>query len=242
MCSTVVADILEHPGGPRVSQLVFGERFLTLEVNNGFAYGSTLRDGYCGYMAAEFLVEPVKPTHWVSTPATHLYPDANMKLMTVGELFFGSEILVENTKGSWAYVAGGYCIPGAHLLPLTTRFSDPVGVAEQYLGAPYLWGGNSRNGIDCSGLIQSAWQACGLRCPRDSDMQEAEIGTAIAPESPNQRGDLVFWKGHVGIMTNDADLLHANAHHMSVVCEPLGAAVERIEKAGSGPITSVKRV
>ena len=241
MCNAAAVDIMGRPSGRRVSQMVFGERFLTLEINEGYAYGAAEKDGYCGYVRSDLLVEPVAPTHWVCSPATHLYPDPNMKLMTLGALYFGSEVMVEHIEGTWARIAGGACVPASHLLPLATRLNDPVAIADLYLGTPYLWGGSTRYGIDCSGLIQSAWRACGLECPRDSDMQEAAIGRDVTEAETLQRGDLVFWKGHVGIMSSDETLLHANAHHMSVAYEPIAEAIARIETSGGGAPTAMKR-
>ena len=116
---------------------------------------------------------------------------------------------------------------------------DFVTVAEQFLNAPYVWGGKTASGIDCSGLIQVALQAAGIECPRDTDMQEKALGDAIA--AATQRGDLVLWKGHVGVMLDGERLLHANAWHMMVAVEPLAEAVSRIEKI-AGPILSVRRL
>ena len=124
----------------------------------------------------------------------------------------------------------------------TDNETDFVAVAERFLGTPYLWGGKTALGLDCSGLVQVALTACGVSCPRDSDMQEEALGTAVAADpSALLRGDLIFWKGHVAIVRGPDSLLHANAHHMAVAIEPVAQAVARIRDAGS-EITSIRRI
>jgi cell wall-associated NlpC family hydrolase len=241
MCRSSVADIMDKPNGQRVSQLVHGELFLTIENKNGYVFGATEKDGYCGYIRSDQLVDPIKPTHWVCVPATHLYPEPDLKVMTEGTLYLGSEVRIEFGEGTWARVSDEAWVPTSHLVPLSTRLSDPVSVADLFFGTPYLWGGSTRYGIDCSGMIQASWRACGLDCPRDSDMQEAEIGKVLDAGAPLQRGDLVFWKGHVGIMTNENTLLHANSYHMCAAQEPIDDAIQRIEASGGGAVTSIKR-
>lgn len=240
-CAAAAADIVGKPNGRRTSQLLFGDLFLVLEERAGYAFGQSVSDGYCGYVRADLLGAAQDATHWVASPQTHLYPGANMKLMTQGALYFGSEVAVETTEGSWSKLLSGMYVPSSHLLPVTTRLNDPVDVADLFLGTPYLWGGSSRYGIDCSGLVQLAWRACGIDCPRDSDMQEAELGRSLEMDVEAARGDLVFWKGHVGIVTAPNRLLHANAFHMSVAYEPLDEAIARIAEAGGGPVTSIRR-
>ncbi len=241
-CAAAAADIVGKPEGRRTSQLLYGDLFLVLEERSGYAFGQSVHDGYCGYVRADLLGAAQDATHWVAAPQTHLYPGANMKLMTQGALYFGSEVSVHSTDGAWSKLATGMFVPSTHLLPVATRLDDTAGVADLFLGTPYLWGGSTRYGIDCSGLVQLAFRACGLECPRDSDMQEAELGRALESGEDPQRGDLVFWKGHVGIVTKANTLLHANAFHMATAYEPLDEAAARIAKAGNGPVTSIKRV
>lgn len=240
-CRAAAADIVGKPNGRRVAQLLFGDLFLTLESRNGFYFGQSVHDGYCGWVREDLLGPAQDATHWVAAPQTHLYPGPNMRLMTQGALYFGSEVAVEAEEGKWAKLTTGAYVPSNHLLPVGTRLDDPINAADLLLGTPYLWGGSSRYGIDCSGLVQLAWRVCGLDCPRDSDMQEEEIGQPLEYDDVPQRGDLVFWKGHVGLLTDQNRLLHANAHHMAVVYEPLDVAIARIEEAGGGPVTSIKR-
>jgi cell wall-associated NlpC family hydrolase len=240
-CQAAAVDIVGKPNGRRVAQLLYGDLFLTLEIRNGFYFGQSVHDGYCGWVREDLLGPAQDATHWVAAPQTHLYPGPNMRLMTHGALYFGSEVAVEAEEGKWSKLTMGSYVPSNHLLPIGTRLDDPVSAADLLLGTPYLWGGSSRYGIDCSGLVQLAWRVCGLDCPRDSDMQENEIGRALEPDEAPQRGDLVFWKGHVGLVTDTNRLLHANAHHMAVVYEPLDVAIDRIEVAGGGSVTSIKR-
>ncbi|MEM7470367.1 MAG: NlpC/P60 family protein [Pseudomonadota bacterium] len=240
-CHAAAADILGKPKGRRTSQILYGDLFLALETRAGHVFGQSVHDGYCGYVRADLLSPAEDTTHWVAVPQTHLYPGPNMRLMTQGALYFGSEVAVSELEGKWTKLSNGSYVPSSHLLPLTARWDDPVGVADLFLGTPYLWGGGSRYGIDCSGLVQLAWRVCGLECPRDSDMQEAELGVALPEGVPTQRGDLVFWKGHVAIVSGKNRILHANAHHMAVAYEPLDEAISRISEAGGGPVTNVKR-
>jgi cell wall-associated NlpC family hydrolase len=155
-------------------------------------------------------------------------------------LSHGSLLHVTGTSGRFAVTPMGH-VPGCHISPVDDLAPDPVRIAELYLGTPYLWGGNSRWGIDCSGLVQAALIACGRPCPGDSDMPEREVGTLLAPDSPPQRGDLLFWKGHVAMVSDADTLIHANAHHMAVVHEPLRDAILRIAAQGDGPVTAHRR-
>lgn len=237
-----VANISQEPQGNRASQLLFGETFLVLETVDGMTFGQAMRDGQCGYIPERALSNLVEPTHWVVAPATHLYPQAKLKAPADVSIFFGSRVAVTHEGKDYCRIHTGHHIPRGHLMKTTSRFSDSVGVADLFLGTPYLWGGTSRWGIDCSGLIQAAMLACGVPCPRDSDQQEAVLGEELAEDAPLRRGDLVFWKGHVGIMSSESMLLHANAHHMAVAYEPLEEAEARIKASGGGPITSRRHV
>jgi len=235
------ADILDAPGGSRISQLLYGATFLGLELQDGYVFGQATRDGYCGYVQASLVAPAEAVTHWVAVPQTHIYPGPDMKLAAKGALYFGAEVAVLGEEGAWARLASGDYVPSGHVLPLDQYLADPVDVADLFLGSPYLWGGGTRYGVDCSGLVQAAWHGCGRDCPRDSDLQEADIGRTLGPGDTPERGDLVFWKGHVGLVTAPNRLLHANAHHMSVVYEPLDDATARIAAAGGGPVTRMAR-
>lgn len=240
-----LANIMTEPKGTRASQLLFGERFLALETRDGQVFGQAERDGQVGYILLQALAAETPVTHWVTAPATHLYPRPDVKSSPDVSIFFGARVnVVEPAKEGESFhrIQTGHHVPKSHLRPLTARFSDTVGVADLFLGTPYLWGGSSRWGIDCSGLIQLAMRACGQDCPRDSDQQEAALGALLPEDAPLRRGDLVFWRGHVGIMADEEMLLHANAHHMAVAYEPLAHAEARIRTSGGGEITAGKHV
>lgn len=241
-----LVNLSDAPRGGRASQLLFGEAFRVIDERDGFAFGQSLRDGYCGWVLAGALARQEAATHWVAAPATHLYPKPRLKAPPDVAIFFGSHVRVTADHDGFRKISTGHFIPARHLQPLRARFADPVGVADMFLGTPYLWGGCSRWGLDCSGLVQQALVACGMDCPRDSDQQRV-LGREMHASEPLQRGDLVFWPGHVGMMSDADTLLHANAHHMAVAYEPLAQAVARIaanaesEGTGRGEIAMRRR-
>lgn len=225
----------------QVDQLLFGERFDVLELEDGFAWGQAARDGYVGWVeAAALSARDLTPTHRVASLRTFSYLEPSIKAPSRGPFSLGALVTVVETAGPLTRVEGGGWIPAAHLAPIGADFADPVETALKFLGTPYLWGGRDSLGIDCSGLVQQAFYAAGRACPRDTDLQ-AELGEPVAREDL-ARGDLVFWRGHVGMMIDAERLLHANAHHMAVAIEPLTEAVLRIEAAGSGAPTGYRRV
>ena len=235
-----VVDLLREPGGARDRQLLFGEAVTVLEARGDWAFVQAARDGYVGHLRGEALAPARTATHWVAAPATHVYGEPDMKSPERMALSFGSRLTVSGERDGFAETPEGF-VPRVHLRAAGDRLSDPVAVAELFLGTPYLWGGNSRWGIDCSGLVQTAMLACGIPCPGDSDRQAAELGAPLPPGTPPRRGDLLFWKGHVALVVDAARLIHANAHHMAVVQEPLRAAIDRIAARGGGPVTAHRR-
>lgn len=229
------------PDAEQLDQLLFGETFEVLEEGGGFALGQATRDGYVGYVDLEALSSPVlAPTHRVTALRSYLFSEPDIKSPVLGLVSMNALVAVEAGEGRLAKVARGGWIAASHLAGVGSGFdTDWAGVAERFLGAPYLWGGRESLGLDCSGLVQQALYACGRACPRDTD-QQRELGVEVAL-GDLRRGDLVFWRGHVGIMLDGARLLHANAHHMAVAVEPLQKAIARISTSGGGEPAAFRR-
>lgn len=226
-----LADLWALPDGTRERQLVGGTLFCVLVVRDGRAFGFDAQDGYCGWVDEGALTDPQSATHWVASPGTHLYSVPDIKQRERAELPLNARVHGVGTEGDFLVTPDGY-VPARHVRAMGDWLPDPVAVARGLLGAPYLWGGNSRAGIDCSGLVQAARRACGLACPPDGDLQCAMEGEDIAP-GREQAGDLIFWQGHVGMVAEPGRLIHANAHHMAVVEEDLGEAIARIAAKGA---------
>ncbi|MEZ5885456.1 MAG: NlpC/P60 family protein [Paracoccaceae bacterium] len=237
-----VADLLARPGGPRDRQVLRGDRLMVLERTEGHAFVQAARDGYCGYVAETALGPDHAVTHWVSAPATHLYPAADIKRPEIASLSFGARLDIAGEEGRFARTADGHHVPRVHLREIGAPLDDPAAVALLFLGTPYLWGGNSRGGIDCSGLVQAALLACGHDCPGDSDLQWQSVGRPLGEGTPLRRGDLLFWRGHVAMAIDGETMIHANAHAMAVTLEPIGAARERIRVAEGDSWLGVRRL
>lgn len=225
------------------SMLLHGEQFNVFEDRGGWCWGQSASDGYVGYAPSAALSGNLRRRdHQVWALSTHLYPRANIKVEPVACLYMTSYVMTTGRSGAFLRLEGGLYAPAAHFCAAGSHAFDFVDVAEMFLGAPYLWGGKTIAGLDCSGLVQVAMARAGLEAPRDSDMQEAEIGAPIDPAGSMRRGDLVFWPGHVGVMADSETLLHANAHHMTVAREPLREAVARIGAAeDGGPVRAARR-
>jgi cell wall-associated NlpC family hydrolase len=240
-CKVALAGIFKQPSdeATQLTQMLLGETMGVFERRDGWAWVQLDDDSYVGYVReAALRTDIVETTHRVRVPLTHLFPQADIKSRPPVSVSMNARLKVDKDEGEFARLASGHFANTRHIS--TASETDFVSVAEQFLHTPYLWGGKSVVGIDCSGLVQVALQACGLGCPRDSDMQEQGLGQAVE-QTDMRRGDLVFWKGHVGIMQDAKTLLHANGHHMMVVSEPLQKAVSRIASKGSA-ITAVKRI
>lgn len=241
-----IASIRREPrfDAMQVTEALLGETVRVFDEREGWAWVQLDADGYVGYVSADALANDiVSATHRIAVPATFVYPQPSLKSQPAEALTLNARVPVAGDDGEYARLANGRFVFRGHLRQLSDRETDYVAVAARFLHVPYYWGGKSVHGLDCSGLVQLAFEACGLPCPRDSDMQEVELGEAVPAGDLAllQRGDLVFWDGHVGIMADGVTLLHANGFHMMVVEEPLAAAAARIAGQGKN-ITAIRRL
>lgn len=234
------------PEAPLVTELLYGETVRVLDERHGWVWLQSDVDDYVGYAPTSALSPDVRTTtHRVSALATFAFSRPDIKSPPLMDLPLGARVTVDRTEGQFAVLIDGGHVPARHVAPEGTHAPDFVAIAELFHGTPYLWGGRSRIGCDCSGLVQVALQAAGIACPRDSDMQQAGLGSSIdvaSDLSGLRRGDLVFWRGHVGMMLDAERLLHANAHHMAVAIEPLREAAGRIVLATGNTIVAVRRL
>jgi cell wall-associated NlpC family hydrolase len=245
--SDALAPLREGPSCDAMlsTQALKGDRVTIYDRNGeGFAWGQLNSDGYVGWLPDRALAKPSeKPTHKVTALSTFAFPGPSIKLPPVETLVMGSMITVTREDGAFAVTREGWHLPRQHLGGVDRFEQDFVAVAERFVGTPYLWGGKSSLGIDCSGLVQVALNAAGTGCPRDSDMQQDGLGRALSAAEAKklQRGDLIFWNGHVAIARDAETIVHANAHHMATAIENTREAIARIKQAGS-EITAIKRL
>jgi cell wall-associated NlpC family hydrolase len=217
------------------TEVLLGETLTVFDESEGWAWVQLSRDFYVGYMPSEGLARDIAtPTHRISVLRSYVYPEPDGKTPPLALLSMNARVTALKTGGKFLPLAGGGYLFAGHAAPIGKAEPDFVAVAETFLGTPYLWGGRTSIGLDCSGLVQLALEASGLPAPRDAEMQAEELGHIVdwRPSTKLRRGDLVFWEGHVGIMVSAKDFLHANAFHMAVEVEPFAAARRRIKQAG----------
>jgi cell wall-associated NlpC family hydrolase len=227
------------------TEALYGEDVLVFEDDEGWAWAQLQRDSYVGFIPTSALGPESAPTHKIAILRSFVYPKPSIKAPPLSALPFGARVQIAAQEGEFGAIADGGFIYAQHLAPLDQFEADFVAVAERFLETPYLWGGRTAQGLDCSALIQTALTAAGCAAPRDSDMLEAALGAPIGFDETLaglKRGDLVFWKGHIGVMRDEATLLHASGWRMRVVTERLRDVRDRYVAKGAGPITSIRRL
>lgn len=232
------------PGGAIDRQLLYGDPFLVLEELEDSSFGISEKDGFVGYVRTSGLVPRQEPTHRVSVRTTWTWAAPDIKTEPRIALHLNAKLTVMGETNRWAEILtsiGNAFVPAGHIRGLDQP-EDPVVAAHQMLGTPYVWGGNTGFGIDCSGLVQAAFHASGRACPPDSDLQEKMEGERLEETAALERGDLLFWKGHVAMVADAATLIHANAYYMTVALEPIEAAIARIAETDAGPVRTRLRV
>ena len=231
-----------HPECRLDTEALRGESVQVYESTvEGWSWVQLDRDGYCGYLASEALGAQETPTHQVAALRTFVFPGPDIKAPVLAALTLGARLKVSDLADGFARIGEGFVWAG-HLAGVEEHAADFVAVAERFVGVPYLWGGKTSLGLDCSGLVQVALHATGFIAPRDSDMQADGLGQALPTSAQLRRGDLVFWPGHVGLMRDGTELLHANAHAMMVTSEPLAVARQRIAAKTGVDLTVVRRI
>lgn len=229
-----LADICTAPAGPRDRQMLMGRAVTVVDREGAWAFIED-ENLFCGWVDASHIGPATAPTHRVAVPACHVYATADIKQRPLARLSLGARVAVAGVQGDWARLEDGTHIPAAHLD--ASPATDAAGVASLLIGTPYLWGGNSRDGIDCSGLVQLSLNACGVICPGDSDLQRV-IGQEAG--GPHRRGDLFFWPGHVAMALDADTMIHATAFGMAVITEPIATCRARIE--ATLPLLTIRRL
>jgi len=235
----------QRPDAPLLTQALFGDRVTVYEESEGWAWGQLKSDNYVGYLPLQALSQCLSvPTHRVSMLRTYVYPEPDIKSVPLDLLSMGAQLCAVSTKDRFTQLDTGGFVFSDHIALTTEYEKDFVAVAEMFEGTPYLWGGKTSLGLDCSGLVQVSFAACGKAVLRDTDMMQEQLGIEIplTPElSGLQRGDLVFWQGHMAVMCNETTLVHANGYHMTTVVEPAKVARDRIASL-FGEISAIKRI
>lgn len=226
-----------------VSQLLYGETFHVLDITGGWAWGFCGHDGYVGYVERTALsasAMAAQPTHRVSAISAPVFAGASIKA-AINDFLPCGALICGTREGDFVASAKGF-IHIRHLVAADHAESDWVKAAQQYVGQPYVWGGRGAGGVDCSGLIQVALGQCGRQVPRDSDLQRESIGLPLSDDADLQRGDFLFFPGHVGIMVDRENMLHANAYWMTTLVEPLTDILARLSTSHDQPILARRRI
>lgn len=239
------ADLRRAPDETRGidTQLLWGEAVTVFETQEGWAWVQSHHDGYVGYVRAAALAEPQEePTHHVQALRTYVYPEPDLKTPVLETLSLTSRLCATNSRSGFVELAGGGWVFERHLVTPEERAADPVTTALRFLGTPYRWGGRTSVGLDCSALVQLALDRAGRACPRDSDMQAGRVGTRLPADAGIERGDLLFFPGHVAFALDTARVVHATAHTMDVCIEPLEAVAARAAAESGEGLTAVRRL